>query len=138
MAAQRQGVALLDSQAAARQVEPFEKLGQHLQGFGRGYDLQGGVVLQQIGDGPGMVGLHVVNHQIVGSAALQAGLQLLQPLILFAGIDRVHDGHFVVNDEIGIVGDPFGNLVLALKEIQVVIVYSDIVDVGTYLGHNLG
>ena len=126
MPAQGEGVPLLDSSGGigAGGVE----LGQHLDGLGAGHQLHVRVPLRQGADAPGVVRLQVLDHQVVGLPPGQGGLQLLQPLPGPPLVHGVHHGHLLVQDHIGVVGDPVGHRVLALKQVDVGIVHPHIAD----------
>jgi len=77
-----------------------------------------------------MVRFHVMDHQVVGLPAVQGLFQVRQPLRSLPGIDRIHHGHFFVQDDIGIVSHPLGDDILAFKQVEVHIVDTDVLDFG--------
>ena len=70
--AQRQGVPLLDDDAAVRVVGAEIGL-HHVERLGRRDDGRAGVRLRERGDGAGMVRLHVLHDQVVGRTLAQCG-----------------------------------------------------------------
>ena len=129
--AQRQGVPLLDDDAAVRVVGAEIGL-HHVERLGGRDDGRAGVRLRECGDGAGMVRLHVLHDEIVGRALAQCSGNLGDPLVGKMGIDAVHDGDLVVADQVRIVRHAVGHVVLAFKQIYVMIVYSNIKDVFRY------
>ena len=115
VAAERERVALFDGQRATFQGDALEELGQHLQRGSRRHERQRRIFLQHLGDERGVVGLHMVDYQVIGGAAFQRFGQVGFPGFALAAVGRVQDGHFVVEDQIGIIGHPFRDDILALK-----------------------
>ena len=97
--AQRQGVPLLDDDAAVRVVGAEIGL-HHVERLGGRDDGRAGVRLRERGDGAGMVRLHVLHDQVVGRALAQCSGDLGDPLVGKMGIDAVHDGDLVVADQV--------------------------------------
>ena len=77
--AQRQGVPLLDDDAAVRVVGAEIGL-HHVECLGGRDDGRAGVRLRERGDGAGMVRLHVLHDQVVGRALAQCSGDLGDPL----------------------------------------------------------
>ena len=123
--AQRQGVPLLDDDAAVRVVGAEIGL-HHVERLGGRDDGCAGVRLRERGDGAGMVRLHVLHDQVVGRALAQCGGDLGDPLVGKMGIDAVHDGDLVVADQVRVVRHAVGHIVLALKQVNKVVVDADI------------
>ena len=126
MGAQREGVPFLHGEGVERL--PVEELAQEDERLRRGDDDDIRILLRQCEDASGMVRFHMVDHQVVGFPAAQGLFQLRQPLLPLPGIDRVHDGHFFVQDEVRIIGHSFGHDILALEQVQVQVVHADILD----------
>jgi hypothetical protein len=56
-------------------------------------------------------------------------MDIVQPLMGEVLIHGVHDGDFLVQDHIRIIGDTVGDNVLALEQVYLVVVYAYIFDV---------
>ena len=69
------------------------------------------------------------DDQVVRLAALQDGLDVIQPLVGEVLVHGVHDGDLLVDDGIGIVGHAVGYDVLTLEEVHLVVVNADLLDV---------
>ena len=137
MAAERERVAFLNGQRTAFQRDAFEELRKHLERGGRGYERDGRIGFQHPGDKGGMVGLHMVDHQVIRLAVSERFGQVGLPGFALAGVGRIEHGDFPVEDHIGIVGHSFGNVVLALEQVEVEVVDADKFDGGgDILGHD--
>ena len=62
-------VSFFEGESAAFQVDVREKLGQHPDGLGAGDELHAGILPEGPVHEGGMVGLHVLHHEVVGGAA---------------------------------------------------------------------
>ena len=127
VAAQGEDVPLLHSEGAGGPLAGKEP-GQHGEGLGVAHQGHLRVLLRQQADAAGVVGLQMLDDQVVGRPAPQLRLQLLQPLLRRPAVHGVHDGHLLVEDDVGVVGDAVGNRVLALKQVNSGIVRADIAD----------
>ena len=78
-----------------------------------------------------MVGFHMLNYQIIGGAAVEDALDVVQPAVNKAGIDGVHNGDFLVNNNVGVICHAVGNNILSLKKIDLVIVDANVLDTGS-------
>ena len=76
-----------------------------------------------------VVGLHVVDNQIVGPPAFQNGFDIVHPLVGEILIDRIHDGNFLIEDRIGVVGHTVGDNVLAFKQVDIMVIHADVTDI---------
>ena len=110
MLAQLQGVALLHQQGAldGGGITGEESL-QHGHGLGVADDLGAGPAQQHFLDHGGVVGLHVIHHQIVQAAAVQRSGHILQELGAHRNVGGVHQRGLFVHDDIGVVGNAPGN-----------------------------
>ena len=108
VAAQLQDVPLLDHQGVAVHVEVVE-LADHLEGFGVAHNLQVGIVGQQHLDGGAVVGLHVVDDEVIQGPVSQGSPHVLEELQGNGGIHRVQQGGLLIQNHIGVVGDPPGD-----------------------------
>ena len=75
-----------------------------------------------------MVGLQMVDDQVIGFAAVQRFCQAHLPGLALAGVDGVQDGHLLVEDQVGIVSHALGHDILAFKEIEVEVIDADVFD----------
>ena len=73
-----------------------------------------------------MVGLHVLHDKIVGRALAEGSGDLGDPLVGKMGVHAVHDGDLFIADQIGVVRHAVGHIVLALKQVNKVVVDADI------------
>ena len=128
VAAQAEGVAVLDGDAAAGLDGAGEEVFQIGKGLGVAHHLHGGVLGGQAGHVGRVVRLHMGHHQVIGGLAGQLGLQSLHPRVGGAGVHRVHDGGLFVPDQVAVVADAAGDGVLALKQIEGGIVDADAQD----------
>ena len=119
-------VAFLDDDATVGEIGAEVVLHHRERGHGRD-DLRARVGSRELRDVRGVVGLHVVDDEIVNLVC--RGRDILQPLVAKARVDRVHHGDLLALDYIGIVGHAERNLELALEKIDVVIVDADIENV---------
>ena len=125
VAAQAEGVAVLDGDPPAGRNGPGEEVFQIGKGLGVAHHLHVRVTGSQTGHAARMVGLNVGDDQIIGRLAGQFGLEGFHPGVAGAGVGRVHDGGLFVPDQIAVVADPAGNGVLALEQIDLGIVDAD-------------
>ena len=107
----------------------LEELGQHLLCLCAEHNLQGRELLGHTCDERGVVGFHVVHHEIVWCASGECFGQIAVPLVALASVGSVHDGHLLVQDEIAVITHALGHFVLSLKEIYVEVIYSDVANV---------
>ena len=128
MSAERQGVPFLHSKRVERLS--VKELTQENERFRRRDNPDVRILPGDFQDGAGMVRFHVMDHQVVGFPATQGLFQVLQPGGALPGVHRVHHGHFIIQDDIGIVRHPFGNDILAFKQVEVHIVDADVLDFG--------
>ena len=90
-------------------------------------DLRARVGSRELRDVRGVVGLHVVDDEIVH--AIRRRRDVPEPLVAEARVDRVHHGDLLALDYIGIVGHAERNLELAFEKVDVMIVDADIHDI---------
>ena len=69
-----------------------------------------------------MVGLHVLNHQIVGLTACQGLFHIAQPLSGLGCVDGVHNGDLLVQDHIRVIGHAVGHNILTLKQVYLMVI----------------
>ena len=87
------------------------------------------IQVQEVGHIGRVVGLHVLHHQVIRLALAQDLLQVIQPFMGEILIYCVHDGDLVVQDHIGVIGHTIGNYVLSLKQVYLMVVYTDVLDI---------
>ena len=73
-----------------------------------------------------MIGLHVVNDKVVNLASLQGVEHLLLPLGRLTLVGSVQNSNLFVQDDVAVVTHTLGYVVLALKEVDVRVVDTDI------------
>ena len=127
MGAQFKGVPFFHRQGA--EGFPVEELSEEGQGLCRGDDLRLRILPRKGQDASGVVRFHVMDHEIIRLPAMESRFQILQPFPGHPGIDRIHYGHFRVQDEIGIVGHAFRHDILALEQVQFQVVDPDVLDI---------
>ena len=69
-----------------------------------------------------MVGLHVVDDQIIQCPPVQNPLQLLDVLIEPGALDRVDGGGPLAHYDVGVVGDALGQIPKGLEKMGLVVV----------------
>ena len=121
--------ALLDNNAAARKIGA-EVVLHHLEGHGRGNNLSLGIALHKSGDACGVIRFHMVHNQVVGRATVEHSFEVAQPLIDEMGVDGIGDGNLVGKNHIAVVRHAvFAHVVLALEQIDVVVVDANVADI---------
>ena len=76
-----------------------------------------------------MVRLHMLDHQIIRLSSCQGLLHIVQPFMGELSIHRIHNGNFFIFYHIGIVGHSIWDLILSLKQIQLMVVDACINDI---------
>ena len=102
-------------QAKAELVEQSDRLGS-------GDDLHVGPAQQNLLDGGGVVGLHVVDDQIVQGAAVEDGLHVGDELPAHRPVGGVEEDGLLVQQDVGVVGHAVVQGVDVLKQGQPVLV----------------
>jgi hypothetical protein len=88
VAAKRESVALLDLDGVRRGVKAME-LADKVEGLGGADELEVGPPADKVGDNGAVVGLHVVDHQVVQGTAVENVGEVLLELTR----DRTHPRH---------------------------------------------
>jgi hypothetical protein len=83
------------------------------------------VAEHQVAQGGGVVGLHVVDKDIVQPPAVQNVLQILHKLGLNRPVHRVEEDGLLVQQQVGVVGHPTGDGVGRLKDGVLAVVGAD-------------
>ena len=76
-----------------------------------------------------MVRLHVLDDQIVRLTVTQSVADILKPFVGKILIHRIHDGNLLVHDGIGVIGHAVGDNILALEQVYLMVVYTDVLDI---------
>ena len=105
-----------------------EEILQHEKCSGRRNDFCCGICIHERKDAAGMVRLHMLYDQIVRNTLAQSAFDMIEPSLCKMRIHRIHDGDLLIQDDVGIICHAVGNGVFSLKKINVVIVYTHILD----------
>ena len=132
VAAQSEGAAVLGHLPVLHEIGP-EEVVHHGEGLGGRHHGGLGVGLQEAVDIGGMVRLHVLDDEVVGLAASERVLQIVQPLMGEMLVHGVHDGHLLVQNNVGVVTHAVGDLVLALEQVHLVIVHAHVQNIACNL-----
>ena len=130
MLAERKLVALTDDDAAVFEFRSEEIL-HHGEGFLGRYDLGIRIVLHEVHDIGGVVRLHVLDHEVIRSLAFKCFFQIIEPLMREILIDRIHDRDLIIRDHIGVIRHTVRHHILALKKVDIVVIYANILDIVT-------
>ena len=106
-----------------------EELTQHDKGLGISHHRSLGITLHKGQDVGGMIRLHVLHHQIVRLPAIQHSGDVTQPFLPKTGIHRVHHGDLLIQNHIGIVSHAIGHHILALEQVNLVVIHAHIADI---------
>ena len=129
VATQVEHVALFDDHLALG-IIGAKVVHHHAEGAHAGHNLRLGIALHKGGDASRVIGLHMVNDQVVGRAAVEHGFEVTEPLIDKTTVDRIGDGDLVAQDNVAVVCHTvLGHVVLALEQVNVVIVDANVADI---------
>ena len=129
MSAKIKLTALLDNNAATRKIGAKVVL-HHLESHGRGNNPSLGIAVHESSDACGVIGLHMVNDQVVGRATVERSLEVAQPLINKMSVDGIGNSHFIGKNHITVVRHAvFTHVILTLKQVDVMIVDADVADI---------
>lgn len=95
MGAQGKGVALLYGNYILVHIE-FKKLLHHICSLGSADDLHPGISEEDVSDGGTVVGLHVIDDQVVQRASIQHRGCVFQELVRKSLVDGVKEGCFFI------------------------------------------
>ena len=76
-----------------------------------------------------MIRLHMLDDQIIGIFSVQRVLDIVQPFVGKRGVNRIHNGYFLVYNYVRIVGDSVWNTILAFKQIRFSVVHAYVTDI---------
>ena len=125
MLAERKCVTLTDHDSLICEIRAEEVL-HHGERFCGRNDGCVRICLHEIHDVRGMVGLHVLNDEIIGCFTAERILNVVEPFVGEICIYRIHNGDFFICNDVGVVGHSMGNLVLTFKKIDLFVVYTDV------------
>ena len=129
MATQVEHVALFDDHLTLG-VVGTKVVDHHAEGAHAGYNLCLGVALHKGGDASRVIGLHVMDKQVVGRTSIERGLEVAEPLVNKTTIDRIGDSDLFAQDNVAVVCHTvLGHIVLALEQVNVVIVDANVADI---------
>ena len=86
MATQVEHVALFDDHLTLG-IIGTKVVDHHTEGAHAGHDLGLGVALHKGGNAGGVIGLHVMDDQVVGRTAIKHGLDVAEPLVNKTAVD---------------------------------------------------
>ena len=101
------------------------ELADHVDGLAVAHDPGLRVAEHQVAQSGGVVGLHVVDEDIVQLPAAEGVLQILQELGLDAPVHCVEEDGLLIQEEIGVVGHPPGDGMSGLKDGVLTVVGAD-------------
>ena len=125
--AERESLAVLDDAVPARELGA-EVVLHHVEGADGADDLRLGIAIGEGGQVGAVVGFHMLDDEVVGRAAAEDLLELAEPLVGEIGAHAVHDRDLLVHDDVGVVCHAVGHDVLALEEVELMVVHADVVD----------
>ena len=129
VAAQIKHVTLFDNHLALGEVGA-KVVDHHAEGAHACHNLRLGIALHKGGDAGGVIGLHVMDDQVVGRAAVEYGLEVAEPLVDKSAIDRIGDSDLLAQDNVAVVCHTvLGHVVLALEQVDVMIVNANVADI---------
>ena len=128
MAAQRQFVALIDNNFAPFQIQMLKKLRNHIKSFRIRNNLCFFISVQKVLNICSMIRFHMQNNQIIRLFAIQNFFQILKPFVGRPLVNRIHHGNFIIHNDIGVIGNPFRNNILSLKQVQCLVIGTDIIN----------
>ena len=117
-------VALGNQMQAGAHIE-IEELLHHGGNLLVAHDGHLGMVVHQLAQGGGVVHLHMLHNHIVQLAAAQHMVEVFQILSGSGGVHRVEHYGFLIQQDIGIVGNAHGNLIDAFKQRQTPVIGAD-------------
>ena len=136
MLAQWQCVTLFHGDYSSCKVHAIKEVGQHLYSLSAAHQLHSGISLQHPGYQCRVVGLHVVSHQIVRLVSVQGFNEVCLPLLTLTGIGCVQHCNLLIFNEIRVITHALGHHILTLKQIDVQIVYTDVLYAVAYHIHS--
>ncbi len=128
-------VPVLDLELFVTEVELLEEAGHHREGLSVADDDCVGELTDEVHDVGGVVGLHVLNDEVVGLPAAERFVEVCEPLIGEVFVNGVEHSDLLVEYDIGIVSHAVGDDVLTLEEVEIVVVDAYVKNVVCYVYH---
>ena len=119
MCSKRKGVALLYWQNTPLEVCSFKEVGQHFCRSSRKHHLHRRISIHRFCNERGVVGFHVMYHQIVGLATVKHCGQIGFPFFALACIYGIHYRNLLIQDHIAVIAHAFGYNILAFKKVYI-------------------
>ena len=126
--AERQRRALTDDEAVVGKVAA-EELRHHAESLVVGDNGHGGVGFDKARDVGGVVGLHVMYDEVIGLTSGEDAVEVIEPLVGEMRVNGIHDGDFIVEDDVGIIGHAVSDLILSLEQVDVMVIDADVSDI---------
>ena len=99
-----------------------EELRGHLRGLGAEHDLRAGMALTDLGQRGGMVGLHVVDHDVVKRPTAQRGVEVFKEHAADGLVHRVHQNRLFVQKQVAVIAHTPGDGEDVFKQVQPAVV----------------
>ena len=126
--AEGQGIAFAHGHLAGCEIH-IEKVLNHPKRLGGSHDFCRGIGLQKADEAAGVIRLHVLSDDVIGCSLTQNAFDVVQPDFREMGVHRIDDGNLFIDNHIGIVGHTVGNTILALKQVNCMVVNTDITNI---------
>ena len=131
MLAEVQGVALFDLEfLVLGDLLLLMEVVEHGEGLRGSDDGDVRIGVQERHDGTGVVAFHVLDDEVVRFAVAEDLGDISEPLLCKMLVDSVHDGDLLVADDIGVVCHAVRNDILTFEEVDFMVVYANVFDVG--------
>ena len=115
-----------------------EELADHLFGGGGADGLALGPAAQHLAQGGGVVGLHMLDHQIIQGAAVQQGLHTAEKDLPHRLVHGVEQNGAAVQQQIAVIGHAVGHGILLFKPVGAAVAGAHIPDVVAHLAEDGG
>ena len=129
MLSEAERIVLLDDDAAVS-VIAAEKVLHHLERLCGCHNSCIRIEVQEVCDICGVIGLHVLHNEIIRLSAVQRSSKVIEPLMRKIAVNGIHDGNLLIHDDIRIIRHAVRDVILPLKQIDLMVVDADIADVG--------
>ena len=106
-----------------------EEIVHHSKSFGVGNQGGFGINTQELFDIGRVIRFHMLNDQIIGFSCTKAMRDIVQPLMRKTAIHRVQNGNFLIHQDVGIIRHSARYLVLPFKQVDFMIVDTNIVNI---------
>ena len=125
MIAKRQCSTIFHLDLFAFQIQ-FKEVVNHIHGFPGSYYGRIWINFQKIRNISCMVRFHVLYNQIIRFTSFQNLLNIVQPLVSKLCIYGIHNCNLLIQNHIGIVRHSIWHFILSFKQVDMVIIYSNI------------